>query len=216
MVKILLARRGRHKRPFYRIVVADSRAPRDGRFIEVLGTYDPLADASGVRLDMGRAEGWLKQGAQPTATGKPHGLRGEVRVESLSDVSGRFRVGATFWLLGEPPARVTVAEVRGEPRGGVYLRFKEWSSIDEAVAARGRYLAGGEGERPALPEGSYYHDQLRGLVAWTETGQRVGVVREVWSTGPHDVLVLDADGAERLLASVKSVVVDVDLAGGRI
>ena len=147
---------------------------------------------------------------------KPHGLRGEVRVESLSDVSWRFRVGATFWLLGEPPARVTVAEVRGDPRGGVYLRFKEWSSIDEAVAARGRYLAVAEAERPALPEGSYYHDQLKGLVAWTETGERVGVVREVWSTGPHPVLVLDADGAERLLAAVKNVVVDVDLAGGRI
>lgn len=147
---------------------------------------------------------------------KPHGLRGEVRVESLSDVSGRFRVGATFWLLGEPPARVTVAEVRGDPRGGVYLRFKEWSSIDEAAAARGRYLAVAEAERPALPEGSYYHDQLKGLVAWTETGERVGVVREVWSTGPHPVLVLDAGGAERLLAAVKSVVVEIDLAGGRI
>ncbi len=70
MVKIRLARHGRHKRPFYRIVVADSRAPRDGRFIEVLGTYDPLADASGIRLDAGRAEGWLKQGAQTTATVK--------------------------------------------------------------------------------------------------------------------------------------------------
>ncbi len=147
---------------------------------------------------------------------KPHGLRGEVRVESLSDVAGRFRVGATFWLLGEPPARVTVAEVRGDPRGGVYLRFKGWSSIDEAVAARGRYLAVAEAERPALPEGSYYHDQLRGLIAWTETGERVGVVREVWSTGPHHVLVLDAGGAERLLAAVKSVVVEVDLAGGRL
>jgi len=147
---------------------------------------------------------------------KPHGLRGEVRVEVLSDVSGRFRVGATFWLLGEPPARVTVAEVRGAPRGGVYLRFKEWSPITESVAARGRYLALAEAEPPALPEGSYYHDQLTGLVAWTETGERVGVVREVWSTGPHDVLVLDADGAERLLAAVKSVVVEVDLAGGRL
>jgi small subunit ribosomal protein S16 len=68
MVKIRLARHGRHKRPFYRIVVADSRSPRDGRFIEVLGTYDPLAQASGVQLDAARTKGWLDQGAQVTDT----------------------------------------------------------------------------------------------------------------------------------------------------
>jgi small subunit ribosomal protein S16 len=67
MVKIRLARHGRHKRPFYRIVVADSHSPRDGRFIEVLGTYDPLA-ASGVQVDAARAQGWLARGAQATDT----------------------------------------------------------------------------------------------------------------------------------------------------
>lgn len=68
MVKIRLARHGRHKRPFYRIVVADSCSPRDGRFIEVLGTYDPLAESAGVRVDVAKARGWLTQGAQATAT----------------------------------------------------------------------------------------------------------------------------------------------------
>jgi small subunit ribosomal protein S16 len=67
MVKIRLARHGRHKRPFYRIVVADSHSPRDGRFIEVLGTYDPLA-ATGVTVDAARAQGWLARGAQATDT----------------------------------------------------------------------------------------------------------------------------------------------------
>lgn len=67
MVKIRLARHGRHKRPFYRIVVADSHSPRDGRFIEVLGTYDPLA-TSGVQVDAARAQGWLARGAQATDT----------------------------------------------------------------------------------------------------------------------------------------------------
>jgi len=69
-VKIRLARHGRHKRPFYRIVVADSRSPRDGRFIEVLGTFDPLSDASGIRVDAARTQGWLEQGAQPSETVK--------------------------------------------------------------------------------------------------------------------------------------------------
>ncbi|MEO5657302.1 MAG: 30S ribosomal protein S16 [Nitrospiria bacterium] len=69
MVKIRLARHGRHKRPFYRIVVADSCSPRDGRFIEVLGTYDPLlAESAGVRVDIAKARGWLTQGAQATDT----------------------------------------------------------------------------------------------------------------------------------------------------
>lgn len=68
MVKIRLARHGRHKRPLYRIVVADSRSPRDGRFIEVLGTYDPLTEPAAVRLDAAKAKGWLDQGAQMTDT----------------------------------------------------------------------------------------------------------------------------------------------------
>ena len=68
MVKIRLARHGRHKRPLYRIVVADSQSPRDGRFIEVLGTYDPLAAEPAVRLDADKAKGWLDRGAQMTNT----------------------------------------------------------------------------------------------------------------------------------------------------
>lgn len=68
MVKIRLARHGRHKRPSYRIVVADSQSPRDGRFIEVLGTYDPLAKGAMVHVDANKAKGWLDRGAQMTDT----------------------------------------------------------------------------------------------------------------------------------------------------
>jgi small subunit ribosomal protein S16 len=82
MVKIRLARHGRHKRPLYRIVVADSRSPRDGRFIEVLGTYDPLATSAGVRLDAERAQGWLARGAQLTDTVRQLFKRSGVRAAS--------------------------------------------------------------------------------------------------------------------------------------
>jgi small subunit ribosomal protein S16 len=68
MVKIRLARHGRHKRPLYRIVVADSQSPRDGRFIEVLGTYDPLVKESGVQVDTNKVKSWLNRGAQMTDT----------------------------------------------------------------------------------------------------------------------------------------------------
>jgi len=70
LVKIRLTRRGAHKRPFYRIVVADSRERRDGPFIEILGTYDPLKDPSEVRLDVEKTKLWLQQGAQPTDIAK--------------------------------------------------------------------------------------------------------------------------------------------------
>ncbi|MDO4845055.1 MAG: 30S ribosomal protein S16 [Oscillospiraceae bacterium] len=68
MVKIRLRRMGAKKNPFYRIVVADSRSPRDGRFIEELGTYDPLADPAVIKVDLEKAQAWIKNGAQPTDT----------------------------------------------------------------------------------------------------------------------------------------------------
>jgi len=66
LVKIRLTRLGAHKRPFYRVIVADSRARRDGPFIEILGTYDPLKEPSEVKIDLEKAKLWLQHGAQPT------------------------------------------------------------------------------------------------------------------------------------------------------
>ena len=68
MVKIRLRRMGAKKAPFYRIVVADSRYPRDGRFIEEIGTYDPRQDPAAINIDVERAQAWIKTGAQPTDT----------------------------------------------------------------------------------------------------------------------------------------------------
>ena len=68
MVKIRLRRVGAKKAPFYRIVVADSRSPRDGRFIEEIGTYDPMAEGEKIKVDMDRAKYWIANGAQPTDT----------------------------------------------------------------------------------------------------------------------------------------------------
>ena len=65
-LKIRLRRMGQKKAPFYRIVVADSRSPRDGRFIEEIGTYDPTKDPSEFKVDEELAKKWLNNGAQPT------------------------------------------------------------------------------------------------------------------------------------------------------
>ncbi|HET7092739.1 MAG TPA: 30S ribosomal protein S16 [Thermomicrobiales bacterium] len=68
MIKLRLRRMGAKKRPSYRIVAADSRSPRDGRFIEAVGLYDPITDPATIRIDEERVRHWLSVGAQPTDT----------------------------------------------------------------------------------------------------------------------------------------------------
>jgi small subunit ribosomal protein S16 len=77
LVKIRLTRIGAHKKPFYRIIVADSKARRDGPFIEILGTYDPKVEPSKIEVNLERAKYWIGKGAQPT-----------VRVQQLLQKSG--------------------------------------------------------------------------------------------------------------------------------
>ena len=70
MVKIRLRRMGAKKAPYYRIIVADSRSPRDGRCIEEISTYDPLTEPATIAVDAEKAQQWIKNGAQPTDTVK--------------------------------------------------------------------------------------------------------------------------------------------------
>ena len=70
MVKIRLKRMGMKKMPFYRVVVADERAPRDGRFIEEIGYYNPMTEPATIKIDAEKAQQWLKNGAQPTETAR--------------------------------------------------------------------------------------------------------------------------------------------------
>ncbi len=70
MVRIRLMRMGKKHRPFYRLVVADARAPRDGKFIEILGYYDPIKEPPEIKVDEEKVKEWLKKGAQPTSQAK--------------------------------------------------------------------------------------------------------------------------------------------------
>ena len=79
-VKLRLTRVGKTKQPQYRIVAADSRSPRDGRFIKILGHYDPRQEPSGLKVDNDEAVRWLQQGAQPTD-----------RVRKLLEISGAWQ-----------------------------------------------------------------------------------------------------------------------------
>ena len=69
-VRIRLMRAGTHKRPYYRVVAAESRAPRDGRFLDILGTYDPLQNPALIQMDEEKTIEWLKKGAEPSDTAK--------------------------------------------------------------------------------------------------------------------------------------------------
>ena len=84
-VKIRLARHGAKKRPFYRIVAADIESPRDGRFLENLGTYDPLKDPAEVNLHADRVQYWLDQGAIPSDTVKSL-LKREQETEPVAEI----------------------------------------------------------------------------------------------------------------------------------
>ena len=68
MVVIRLSRKGSKKRPFYRVVAADQRCPRDGKFLEILGTFDPLKEKDNFKVDLEKAASWIKKGAQPSST----------------------------------------------------------------------------------------------------------------------------------------------------
>ena len=100
MVKIRLRRMGSKKNPFYRIVVADSRYPRNGRFIEEIGTYDPLQEPSAVKVDAERAQAWIKTGAQPTETVRDLLKKaGAHRVDFLALATGNSAAEGFFDVL---------------------------------------------------------------------------------------------------------------------
>lgn len=104
MVRLRLRREGRKKRPFYRVVAADSRAPRDGRFIEIVGYYDPLVDPPKVVLNEDKALTWLKRGAQPSET-VARLLDKAGILAKFSDSTGKqIRVGVRKPDKGEAPA----------------------------------------------------------------------------------------------------------------
>ena len=99
-VKLRLMRMGKKKQPTYRIVASDSRSPRDGRFIEIVGTYAPRAEPSAVEVDNAKAVAWLSKGAQPTDT-----------VRKLLEISGAWgEYSAGRRSSGSPAAAGTAGE----------------------------------------------------------------------------------------------------------
>ena len=134
-VKIRLRRMGQKKAPFYRIIVADSRSPRDGRFIEEIGTYDPSTDPSTFKVDVEAAKKWLANGAQPTEmVGKILKAAG---VEKQSRYLMKELVEVIAKSLVEHPDEVVVTETENEKTILVELRVAP-SDMGKVIGKQGR------------------------------------------------------------------------------
>lgn len=138
-VKLRLMRMGKKKQPTYRVVVADSRSPRDGRFIEAVGTYEPRMEPSNVQIDNARALGWLEKGAQPTE-----------RVRKLLEVSGAWEQ----FESGRPSKPVSQRHARpGRPGAAPAKKAlakkapaKKAAAAKEALATQGPAGDAGSGD----------------------------------------------------------------------
>jgi small subunit ribosomal protein S16 len=125
-------RMGKKKQPTYRIVAADSRSPRDGRFLEIIGTYNPRTEPSGVKVDNDAAIRWLRNGARPSEA-----------VEKLLKISGAWGE-----FTGEaPPAPAAAADVAAAPASAEEPAAAAAVEADEPDTT-------GDGSHPALPDGS--------------------------------------------------------------
>ncbi|HZA00045.1 MAG TPA: 30S ribosomal protein S16 [Acidimicrobiales bacterium] len=118
-VKLRLMRMGKKKQPTYRVVAADSRSPRDGRFIEIVGVYDPRRDPSAIRIDNDKAVGWLRQGAQPTDS-----------VRRLLEISGAWQA-----FQGQGPRAATAVSGAGDAEADTGDDAGEAGEADEAAEA---------------------------------------------------------------------------------
>lgn len=129
-VKIRLQRKGRKKRPFYHIVVADSRSPRDGRFIDKLGTYNPMTRPATIDLDRDRAFDWLMKGAQPTDT-----ARAILRFKGIYYKKHLMR-GVAKGALTEAEAEAKYNEWVEKKEAKIAERFAKWEQEQREFHAR--------------------------------------------------------------------------------
>ena len=142
-VKIRLTRQGRKKRPYYHIVVSDSRAPRDGRFIEKLGNYDPNTNPATIELDFGKSLDWVLKGAQPTDTCrailsykgvmyKKHLVEG-VRKNAFSEEEAEKKF--TLWLTGkEAKIQAKISSLDQKKTDSKTKRMEHEAKVNEARA----------------------------------------------------------------------------------
>ena len=135
MVKIRLKRMGANKKPFYRVVVADSRAPRDGKFIEEIGYYNPMTDPADIKIDEEKAQKWLGTGAQPTDTVKKLFQKSGILQKAVKPM-GEL-VSAIAKSLVENPVAVEVSEEQSNGTTVVQLKVAP-DDMGKVIGKQGR------------------------------------------------------------------------------
>lgn len=146
---------------------------------------------------------------------RPHGVRGEVQMDVLTDFPERLRRGTTLFV-GEEHKPMSILRSRWHV-DALLVQFEGYNNPEQAGELRNQMVYVRADDRPALPEGEYYHHELLGLQVTTESGEALGVVEQVLETGANDVLaVRRADGRELLVPYHDTFVLNVDVAGGRI
>lgn len=142
-----------------------------------------------------------------------HGVRGELTVESLTDVAERFSPGSVLYVEGKA---VTV-EASRRAKKGLLVKLGGVQDRNAAEALRGKLLTVPSSEVRPLPEGSYYHFQVLDMDVWTHDGGYLGRLEEVLTTPGNDVYVVRGPGGqEALIPALGDVVLEVDLDGGRM
>ena len=157
MVKIRLARKGNRKRPFYRVVVAEDSNRRDGRFIEIVGTYDPLKKPAAVEVKSEAVLKWLSQGAQPSDTVKriliksgvwAHWRSVQAGDAELGDMTGRMQGTVERGREAAPSAK-TVAKIAEEEKKAEAAKAEAKAAAEKAAAEKAASDEKSEEEAPA-------------------------------------------------------------------
>ena len=143
-VKMRLRREGKRKQPFYRVVVADVRSPRDGRFIEDLGYYQPLSDPSAISIDRDRALHWLRNGVQPSDA-----VRNLLRIEGIWE---DFKPGDPGRDRGNRPSPAPRAEAADGQQGGGGAPAERPVAPPEDPASEPEVLEPDEADEESTPE----------------------------------------------------------------
>ena len=145
----------------------------------------------------------------------PHGLGGEIEAKVLTDRPDRLVPGSTFHVSSHPlgVAEITIQGVRSK-KHVLLLRLLGVDDRNAAEAFRGALLTMATRNLPPLQQGSYYHHELLGMRVCTTGGRDLGRIEEIIETGANDVYVVRDGESEALIPAIRSVVVDVDKAGG--
>lgn len=142
----------------------------------------------------------------------PWGLRGEVKVEVMTEFPDRFSPGAQVHVDGCP---MTIERSRWH-KGRAIVKLATVDSVEAAERLRGRFLEIPQSQLRPLPQGQYYQFQLIGLEVWTTEGHLLGQIAQILPTGSNDVYVVHGEQGELLIPAIEEVVKSVEVGKGRI